>query len=78
MQGLVAGVATGITTLIVAVIAVVCVAMMSWGGLVWATAGGSPRRAQEGQEILVRGAIGLVVALGAPLIVATIRGWTGL
>ena len=52
--------------------------MAAWGGFQWATAGGSPKRAQEGQETLVRGAFGLALALGAPAIVQTIRGWTGL
>ena len=75
---LVIGVANGVLGLIQAVIVTVTAAMVACGGFHWATAGGSPKRAQDGQETLVRGAIGLALVPGAPAIVATIRGWTGL
>jgi hypothetical protein len=78
MEGIITGVANGVLGLIQAVIVTVTGAMAAWGGFQWATAGGSPKRAQDGQETLVRGAIGLALALGAPAIVQTIRGWTGL
>jgi hypothetical protein len=78
VEAIITGVANGVLGLIQAVIVTVTGAMAAWGGFQWATAGGSPKRAQDGQETLVRGAIGLALALGAPAIVQTIRGWTGL
>lgn len=77
MEGMITGVANGVLGLIQAVIVTVTAAMAGWGGFQWATAGGSPKRAQDGQETLVRGGLGLALALGARPIVDTIRGWIG-
>jgi len=78
VEAIITGVANGALGLIQATVVTVTGAMAAWSGFQWATAGGSPKRAQDGQETLVRGAIGMALALGAPAIIQTIRGWTGL
>ena len=75
MDTIINGVANGVLGIIQGVIVTVTTALAAWGGFQWATSGGSPKRAQDGQETLVRGAIGLAIALGAGPIIETIQGW---
>lgn len=43
------------------------------GGLTWLTSGGVPDRIKKGKEILTQGIIGLIITLGAALIVNLVK-----
>lgn len=50
----------------------VAVAFIIWGGFLLMTAGGSPERVKRGRDAITAAVIGIVVALGAWLIIDTI------
>jgi hypothetical protein len=48
------------------------------GGINYLSSGSSPKRAEDGKAMAIKGLIGLGIVLGAKIGVATFRGWTGL
>jgi hypothetical protein len=78
MEGMILGVIQGLTNLALAVIVPTTTLMMIWGAYQYLSSGSSPKRAEDGKTTAIRAAIGLAVALGAGLIIANVRSWTGL
>jgi hypothetical protein len=56
----------------------ITVVMIIWGGIKMATSAGNEGKFKEGRKIITAAAIGLVMALGAWLIVQTILKFAGL
>lgn len=50
----------------------VAVAVIIWGGFLIMTAGGSPERVKRGKDAITAAVIGIVIALGAWLVIDTI------
>ncbi|HDH31272.1 MAG TPA: hypothetical protein ENH26_00675 [Candidatus Wolfebacteria bacterium] len=51
---------------------VIAVVFIVWGGFIIMTAGGSPERAKNGRDIIKSAVIGIIITLGAWLIINTV------
>ncbi len=63
---------TNLTTTITTVAFAVCVFFVAVGGIIYATAAGSPRQAETGKAAIVNALLGLAIVLGARTIVGLI------
>ncbi len=66
---------------LVKIVIAAAAALVLWGGFVIMTAGASPERAKHGRDIIKAAVIGIIIALGAWLIIDTIiktiaTGWS--
>jgi hypothetical protein len=78
MEGIILGVIDGLTNLALVVGVPLTGLMVTGGGINYLSSGSSPKRAEDGKSMAVRGLVGLGIVLGAKIGVATFRGWTGL
>lgn len=68
---------TNLTTTVTTVAFAVCVFFVAIGGIIYATAAGSPRQAETGKAAIVNALMGLAIVLGARTIVGLISAALG-
>ena len=58
-------------------VGIVAVAMLVYGGFIYITSAGDEQKAKQGQSIITYAVIGIIITLGALVIVRTVRSAIG-
>ena len=68
-------VGANLAKIILKYVGVITLALFIYGGIIWLTSGGSQNQIEKGKKIIVGTLVGLLIVLGAYLIVQTILKW---